>query len=216
MKKVWTVMLTVVITVVVVLAGLFVWGLVMVLNKDKGTTTPTPTTAIVTTAAVTGSAAADKVYGSAATGFTINYAPSWIYQNPNDYTVVFSGAQGTAEYNTTVSIQKLGNKDNGGIYATTTEVVAGLKKQFTDNATGVEFSDEGNSSYTNPSGVKLSAKEFTVKYTMNGATSKEHAVIVPSADGKVFFVWIYTTAETTFDKYLPVARAMLGSWVITQ
>lgn len=48
-----------------------------------------------------------NLYEDPGMGLSIHYPGDWIYQKPSQYTVVFSGPQGTAAYHSTVTLENI-------------------------------------------------------------------------------------------------------------
>ncbi len=152
-----------------------------------------------------------NVFSEPGYGYSIGYPADWIYQKQDEYTVIFSGEQGTDAYYSTVAIQNIASARIGGKFGSVAEVVADAQNQLrqADNASiaeaeEIEFTAEG--------GQKVKGKIFLASYTVNGEQYKQLEIVVPRADGKIFYTFAYTSPADQYDDYYPQAEAMFASW----
>jgi len=62
--------------------------------------------------------------------------------------------------------------------------------------------------------ARLEGQQFLVSYTHAGHRFRKWAVVLPRAAGNVAHIWSYTSPESRFDAFRPIAEAMLDSWAI--
>ncbi len=75
--------------------------------------------------------------------YSIKYPASWMYEQPEKETVIFSGKKGTSAFYSTVNIQTVLSKKSGGKYSTVEEFIDSLKSQISEKATNGKILDQG-------------------------------------------------------------------------
>jgi hypothetical protein len=148
-------------------------------------------------------------------GYTVKYPGDWVYTKPSQYTVVFSGKEGTDAYYSTVSIQNIAPSKAGGKHQDVDSLVKSLKDQITTGTENGKISDE-KAFDCSAEGEKLTAKGFKAEYARQGENFKQCVVVVQRADGKAFHIWSYTSPAVQYDTFLSTAQAILDSWAITK
>ncbi len=154
-----------------------------------------------------------NVFDDPLNNFSINYANNWTFDQPAKEKIIFSGKKGTSSSASVVNIQTIASINAGGNFKDTKEVLEDLKKQIKSQTSKIEVLGEG------PVTLKQHEKKFegitfVFNYTYKNQEFKQMLVVVPSPDGKAFYVWTFNSTKNQFDIDLPVARAMLNSWVI--
>ena len=147
-------------------------------------------------------------------GFTIRYPADWIYIFDNEYTVIFSGMEGTPAFYSTVNIQNVASTKLGGSYTDLDSVVSDFKNQLASASQGKIY-NEKTFIYPMRDGHELMGKQFTAEYYLQGTKFKQLQIVVPRSNEEFFHCWAYTSPIDQYDTYFAIAQAMLSSWVIT-
>lgn len=204
MKTLKTILIVIFITIIVVFALLY-WNN----SKDQKSSAPSgggsnPPSSIE-------KVKLSKTFKNNELGFSINYPADWEYTQPNVWTVLFSGKQGTEAYYSTVNVQIIASKQTGGKYGTVEETIGGLKKQFL-TAPQAKIIAEGASTLTQADGTKLEGRRLIVTYFLEGTQpTKQDQRVFPKKDGLGFYAWAYTSPTDQYDKYFPIVESMLES-----
>ena len=148
-------------------------------------------------------------------GYTLSYPSDWIYQRPSEYTVVFSGQQGTAAYHATVTIQNVASTMIGGIFEDVISVVNDYKCQLVAGVEEIYFYDQKTWRWRLEDGRELQGIGFTAEYPFRGDAFKTSQVIFPHANGSVFCSWAYSVPVEDYDTYADIVNAMFDSWEFT-
>lgn len=183
--------------------------------KIKGiqTTPASANVANITSSTATNNALINE-YDNKDSRYLMKYPGSWEYEKAGDGTVIFSGKAGTAAFFSTVNIQTVLTKKTGGDFSSVKEFMADIKHQAISQSPGVKFFENGPIVITEKNGEKDKG-EFTVfSYTYKGKEFKQWQIVVLRNDGQVFYAWAYTAPISEYSNDLPVAKGMLGSWVI--
>lgn len=144
--------------------------------------------------------------------YSIQYPGDWYYEQPDKTSVLFSGKKGSPSYYSTVTIQILPMKKNGGIYNSVKDIVADLKGQIKSKTTDVKFISEG--AIKLPQNPEFTGQYFEVTYTYKGETMQKMQYIIIRPDGKSAYSWGYTTPADRYQSDLANAQAMYDSWLI--
>lgn len=143
--------------------------------------------------------------------YTIKYPTSWESSEKSETTVLFSGREGRDSYYTTVNIQALPTKVNGGVYENADALLEDLRNQLKDD-TGK------NISASEPFEYKVGDKtvtgfRFNAEYEIEGDKFKQMQMVVPSLSGDKFvYALAYTSPPEIYDTYKVVADAILSTW----
>ena len=147
-------------------------------------------------------------------GYTIGYPADWVYEEPTQYQIVFSGKKGTSAYYSTVSVQNIASKKLDGKHDSIASVKTSLIDQLNASAIDVRVSDEKLFTYEKEGTPKLTGAELVAEYTNNKTRFKQWIVIVERVGKEIYHVWSYTSPIEQYDAYLPSARDILESWII--
>jgi len=157
----------------------------------------------------------EKEFRDDSLGYTLSYPSDWIYQRPSEYTVVFSGQQGTAAYHATVTIQNVASTMIGGIFEDVISVVNDYKCQLVAGVEEIYFYDQKTWRWRLEDGRELQGIGFTAEYPLQGDVFKTSEVIFPHANGNIFCSWAYSAPKEDYDNYADIANAMFDSWTFT-
>lgn len=146
-------------------------------------------------------------------GYQINCPADWVCEKPSNYSIVFSGKEGTGAYYSTVSIQNVASVKMGGKHRDVESVVNSQKSQLTAGAVNTKIYDEKNFIYALKN-KKLKGIEFKTEYIRQKENFKQWIIVIPHPKGQLFYVWSYTSPIDQYDEYFKIAKAMLGSWKI--
>lgn len=145
--------------------------------------------------------------------FSIQYPDTWTYEQPNADKVIFNGRKGTPSYDSTIHIQTLPSKKNGGEYQNEKEVVNDLKKQISSKATNIVVLGEGPVEVSQ-NNEKLNGRVFVFNYNYEQKPYKQMLFVLPTKDGKAFYIWTFNSTKNQYSVDLPTAKMMFESWVI--
>lgn len=222
MEKSKTIIISVLATAVIVLAGYYVY---VSRQSDSKKTVNTP--AVTNTVdQQTGDQTADATSSTQPTfntfegtdvGYVINYPLDWIgLRQASSSVIMFSGAEGTEAYNATLNIQNLMTTKTGGKYTDAVSVVKDMKDQVQAGAKDIKYTMDKEVTYTSQKGVDLKGWQFVVEYNLNGKINRQWQVIIPRPEGGYIYMIAYTAPTEIFDKYLDVAQAMVQSWTMLE
>ncbi|MBM3250439.1 MAG: hypothetical protein FJZ09_06360 [Candidatus Omnitrophica bacterium] len=146
-------------------------------------------------------------------GYTIRFPSGWIVKKQSENTYIFSGKEGSLGYYSTINIQKLRSKKNGGIYGNVDEVVEGFKKDFLSGDANVKFFDGRGFKYADKN-VQLEGKQFKAEYTMQGTKFRQWLVVISDYSQDYFYAFSYTSPADQYDFFSWIAELMLETWRI--
>jgi len=146
-------------------------------------------------------------------GFSIDYPANWEARKTSGSSVIFSGAEGSPAYYSTVSIQNARAGASTTLAQAVGAVLTDLKSQLASAPGGVTYIGERPYRYKR-NGLRLQGQEFLITYTRGAQRFKQLTVIVPRPGGTVVHVWSYASPESRFQVFQPIARGMLKSWTI--
>ena len=137
-------------------------------------------------------------------GFSVHYPEDWIYEEPEENIVIFSGQEGSEAYDATVNIQTM---QWGLAYDTFNDFYEDFKAQIT--GAGGRISDLGREDFIQDE-VKFDSAGFNAEYTSNGTVFQQLVIALDRGDG--FFHQInYTAPQNIFNKYEDEAFYILDS-----
>ena len=154
-----------------------------------------------------------RKFGERRLGYAIEYDPGWILERPTPEAVMFSGDVGTDAFFTTVSIQNAAPEEAETAVQAASLIMDDIRAQFAKDAQDVVFDHEAPYIYQRDD-IFLLGREFTVSYVMNGERFRQWTMILPRSEGRVAHIWSYRAPAGSYDRFLPVAEAMLRSWTI--
>lgn len=153
-------------------------------------------------------------FGPEGWGYRINYPVDWIKVEPSNYAVVFSGREGTAAFNTTVSLQNVrspeASEDKAGAVM---EEMARLEGRMRDQTSGLEVLTRNPFVY-DKNGMKITGGQMVAEFARRGDEFRQWIVILPRPKAPILHVWIFSGPAEDFPQALPTAKAMLDSLVI--
>jgi hypothetical protein len=152
-------------------------------------------------------------FGPDGWGYRINYPVDWIKVEPTNYSVVFSGREGTAAFNTTVSIQNVRTPDADDKLAAVKGEMARLEGRMQDQTTGLEILTRNPFVYEK-GGMKITGGQMVAEFARKGEMFRQWIVILPRPKAPILHVWIFTGPAEDFPLALPTAKAMLDSFAI--
>jgi len=145
--------------------------------------------------------------------YSIKYPASWMYEQPEKETVIFSGKKGTSAFYSTVNIQTVLSKKSGGKYSTVEEFIDSLKSQISEKATNGKILDQGKIELPqNP--MRFHGEYLVFTYTLHGEEFKQMQFVIARDDGLAFYAWAYTSPEKQYNENLPIAKGMYETWEI--
>jgi hypothetical protein len=159
--------------------------------------------------------AADNVFKESGYGYTLTYPEDWVYVKKSPHIIVFAKKTDTNANAPVVGVQNLlSTKIKGGKYKDINAVIADFENQLRITKHAEVFPAE---IYTyNKNGVSLTGKKFIAEYIFKDKKYKQLIMAIPRKNGELFHVWIYSAQAEQYDKYFPIVRTMLDSWVIAE
>lgn len=140
-------------------------------------------------------------------GFAVSIPDGWIYEEPEDYMVIFSGQEGTEAYDATMNIQTL---QWGLAYNSFEDFYEDYKSQLkTVEGADSTVSDLGFESFTQ-NGMTFETAGFTADYTMNGVAHNQLIIALDRGD-QFFYQISYTAPQDLFQKYENEATYILDT-----
>lgn len=155
-----------------------------------------------------------NTYDNKESRYTLEYPSNWEYEKAGDGTIIFSGKRGSNSYFSTVNIQTVLSKKNGGDFSTVKEFMTDIKSQAMSQSPGTKFLESGTTTVTEKNGQKDKGEYTIFTYKYKGKEFKQWQVVVLRHDGQVFYAWAYTSPVSQYPNDLAVAKTMLESWVI--
>ncbi len=137
-------------------------------------------------------------------GFAVNYPADWIYEEPEEHIVIFSGQEGTEANSATVNIQTM---QWGLAYHTFSEFYEDYKSQI--EGEGGMISDLGREDFIQD-GVQYDSAGFTAEYTMEGVQFVQLVIALDRGDD-YFYQLSYTAPHDIFQKYEDEAMYILDN-----
>jgi len=142
--------------------------------------------------------------------YSVKYPASWVAEEKNEMTVLISGPQGRDSYYTTVNIQALPSKKNGGVYENAEALRDDLKVQLQEDE-GTKITDDTTFDY--PMGDQtVKGYKFIAEYAFEGDKFKQMQTVIPSSDGNYLFALAFTSPPELYDTYKSVAESILSTW----
>ncbi len=137
-------------------------------------------------------------------GFALEYPGTWIYTQPADYIVLFSGAEGTEAYDATVNVQTL---EMGEFYTDLDSVYNDFREQF--EGVGGTISEMTARDFQQ-NGETFDAIEFYAEYE-DVVVFNQFLVVVDRGDGYLHQI-SYTAPENIYDTYESIAMEIIASF----
>ena len=146
--------------------------------------------------------------------FSIQYPKDWIYDDATLGVVVFSGKKDTPQYYSTIDIQTVKAKKYGGEYQNIKVIIDDIKQQVLKESPQTTFLNHGPIEIAMKNESKLKGEFLIFIYSYKGNIIEQWQVIIPRKDQSVFYTWAYTAPIDQYAHDLPIAKAMLASWLI--
>lgn len=183
-------------------------------TPDKSTNTSSATSATTSTSSASSSLLNKTFSDPEILGYSMGYPNDWTYSKKGDSTLLFTGAQESAQgHVATVNVQNLLTANNGGKYQTVDELYNDLKEQLVSG--GAKVISESAFTYTGVGGTPLVGKQMVVEHTYEGEKYRQWQIALSGfADAGVFHAWAYTAPADVYDGSYEIAKAMLASWKI--
>jgi hypothetical protein len=155
-----------------------------------------------------------KTYQNRESRYSIQYPGNWEADSTEQGLVVFNGPKDTPSFYSTINIQTILTKKNGGEYASIGDFIKDIKKQARLQSKETKFLNQ--TPYLLPRGTlePLKGESFEFIYTYQHVTFKQWQIVLLRPDNQVFYAWAYTSPLDQYDNDLNIAKAMLSSWTI--
>lgn len=155
-----------------------------------------------------------NTYDNKDSRYSMQYPSNWQYERAGDGTVVFSGKRGTDSFFSTVNIQTVLSKKNGGDFSSVKQFMIDIKHQALTQSPGVKFLENGPFTIKEKNGTQDEGEYLIFTYKYKGKEFKQWQIVVLRNDGQVFYAWAYTSPVAQYANDLATAKAMLTSWMI--
>ena len=151
-----------------------------------------------------------KTFAEPGFGYTMPYPDNWHYAKEKPWTVVFSGANGTDSYFTTVTVQNISAQEYPDMQA----VIADLKSQLEQGASPsrwlttlayLHMDDGGN----------VIGKQFLMEFTLQGEKMRRIGVLIPRDKLGLYHYWSYTAPVALYNSNLALAEKIRNGIVLT-
>jgi len=144
-------------------------------------------------------------------GYLINYRGDWFYEKPDGQTVIFSGKKETEAYYSTLQLKNISSKNYGEGDVAVVKLVDDLKKQFINSDEDGAVSDSQVFDFTAENEQKIKGYMFVAEYIFKNINYRQWLLVIPRADGQLFYNISYTSSKDDYEKYLPIIKAMVNS-----
>lgn len=144
-------------------------------------------------------------------GYSIKYRGDWFYEKPDGQTVIFSGKKETEAYYSTLQVRNISSKKYGEGDNATVKLADDLKNQFLNSDEGGAVSDTQTFEFTVENKQKTKGNMFIAEYIFKNIDYRQWQLVLPRADGQLFYNISYTSSKDDYEKYLPIVKAMIGS-----
>ena len=155
----------------------------------------------------------DQRFADRGLGFAVAYPETWIAAREGPYLVVFSGREGTEAFRATVSIENVLPPGAGTPTAAIAAVLADFKMRLARAVPDIRTEAE-TPIFRGAGDKRIEGSQFLVHYNHGGEMFRKWVVIMRRAALPVVHIWSYTAPSDRFDRFRPVAEAMLESWSI--
>ena len=155
----------------------------------------------------------DQRFTDPGLGFAVAYPETWIATRESPFIVVFSGREGTEAYRATVSIENVRPPGALSPTAATSSVLADFKMRLVRAVPDVRTEAE-TPIFRGAGASRVEGSQFLVHYNHGGEMFRKWVVIMRRTSAPVVHIWSYTAPRDRFDRFRPVAEAMLESWTI--
>lgn len=136
--------------------------------------------------------------------FALEYPGTWVYEQPADHVLIFSGPEGTEAFDSTVNVQTLAM---GEVYQEIADLYEDFKVQL--EGVGGTISEMVEKDF-HQDGEVFEAAEFSAEYE-DVVVFNQFMMVVDRGDGYLHQV-SYTAPENIYDEYEPVAMAIIESF----
>ncbi len=183
----------------------------MVINPDaskesstKSSDTSEPTAVSTTSTDLT------NYYQNQRYSFSIRYPANWSYVEIASYGVAILGPQNTASKKSSVTAQYVGSQRRTSVQ----QLIENGKNSLLKKAGSFQIEEDGMlppSTITNPN---YQARYTLYSFTMNNQPTKQMEIIYFTNPNRAKYVIDYISSAEQFDIDLPIAKAMITSFVI--
>ncbi len=155
----------------------------------------------------------DQRFADRSFGFAVAYPDAWIAAREGPHLVVFSGGEGTEAWRATVSIENVLPPGAGTPTAAIAAVLADFKVRLARAVPDIRTEAE-TPIFRGAGASRVEGSQFLVHYSHGGEMFRKWVVVMRRAALPVVHIWSYTAPSDRFDRFRPVAEAMLESWSI--
>jgi hypothetical protein len=155
----------------------------------------------------------DQKFVDRGLGYALAYPDSWVAAREGPFLVVFSGREGTEAFRATVSIENVLPPGAGTPTAAIAAVLADFKVRLARAVPDVRTEAE-TPIFRGAGDKRIEGSQFLVNYGYGGEMFRKWVVIMRRTAAPVVHIWSYTAPRDRFDRFRPIAEAMLESWTI--
>jgi hypothetical protein len=159
--------------------------------------------------------AAERTFQESGYGYSMTYPQDWEYTKRAAHMIVFTKKEGADANVPIVGVQNLFSANvKGGRHKDVNAVLADFENQLRITKYAIVYPAEPY--IYNKKGLKLAGKQFIAEYVFRDKNHKQWVVVIPRKNGEIFHAWVFSAPAELYDKYLPAAKAMLDSLIITE
>lgn len=141
-------------------------------------------------------------------GLAFKYPSEWVYEIPDDASVIIGGREGTADYQATISIVNILPEYEGGIYETLEDLADDHISQILD-ANG-NVGDVHEDEFFHTAGKIIRHLSFSAVYTLDGEHFHQWVYML-EGNGDVFHQIVFTAPYDNFENYEDVFNQTLST-----
>ena len=149
-----------------------------------------------------------QIYADSSLGLALIYPDHWIYDQPNEYTVIFSGPEGGEDYFSTVSLQNVATTSIGGIHEDVQSAYEDYREQL-EAGGGSILAAIGGAEQPVGSREKV-LYNVNISYTLDGEDYGQWSEIF-ERDGNIIHQFSYTAPLDIYGDYSDIAEKMRES-----
>lgn len=144
--------------------------------------------------------------------YSIRYPADWEYTQPDAGTVVIGGKKGLPSYESTLNIQTILTKKNGGKYNTLDELMNSIKKQIMSAPDINIIVEDYIKLEKNANRIGMDGKFMVFTYTYAGKKYQQMQFVFINKKREIFYAVAYTSPAARYEIDYPTVKAIFGSW----
>lgn len=154
-----------------------------------------------------------NVYQNERYSFTINYPDNWDYRLPNNKSIIFSDKSMSAPMASTFAIKPVLHQGLNGKYKSVNDLMTVVMNNINTKAKQVSLVERGRINLPVSHGERLDGRYMIVSYTYQGQPYKQMEVVYYLTEDRALYAIEYQAPAAQFDATLPIAKAMVQSFI---